>query len=106
MLVVEDIHWASAALLDLLEQLAETLAETQVLILCTARPEFLDHRPTWGAGKQNATALTLVPLSPEESARLVASLLGEGARAASTCAARSWRARRAIRSSSRRCSRC
>ena len=76
-LVVEDIHWASAALLDLLEQLAETLAETQVLILCTARPEFLDHRPTWGAGKQNATALTLVPLSPEESGRLVSSLLGE-----------------------------
>ena len=76
-LVVEDIHWASAALLDLLEQLAETLAETQVLILCTARPEFLDHRPTWGAGKQNATALTLVPLSADESARLVASLLGE-----------------------------
>ena len=76
-LVVEDIHWASAALLDLLEQLAETLSETQVLILCTARPEFLDHRPTWGAGKQNATALTLVPLSPEESGRLVSSLLGE-----------------------------
>ena len=76
-LVVEDIHWASAALLDLLEQLAETFTETQVLLLCTARPEFLDHRPTWGAGKQNATALTLVPLSAEESGRLVSSLLGD-----------------------------
>ena len=76
-LVVEDIHWASAALLDLLEQLAETFSETQVLLLCTARPEFLDHRPTWGAGKQNATALTLVPLSADESGRLVSSLLGE-----------------------------
>ena len=76
--VVEDIHWASAVLLDLLEHLAETLVDTRVLILCTARPEFLDLRPTWGAGKQNATTLALAPLSPDESAQLVSSLLGEG----------------------------
>jgi hypothetical protein len=74
---VEDVHWASAALLDLVEHLADTLAETRVLVLCTARPEFLDRRPTWGAGKQNATSLTLAPLSSDESARLVSSLLGE-----------------------------
>ena len=76
--VVEDVHWASAVLLDLLEHLAETLVDTRVLILCTARPEFLDLRPTWGAGKQNATTLALAPLSPDESAQLVSSLLGEG----------------------------
>ncbi|HET6173849.1 MAG TPA: adenylate/guanylate cyclase domain-containing protein [Gaiellales bacterium] len=76
-LVVEDVHWASAALLDLVEHLADTLAETRVLVVCTARPEFLDRRPTWGAGKQNATTLTLAPLSADESARLVSSLLGE-----------------------------
>jgi class 3 adenylate cyclase len=77
-LIVEDVHWASAALLDLLEHLAETLADTRVLIVCTARPEFLDLRPTWGAAKQNATTLALSPLSPDESAELVSSLLGEG----------------------------
>jgi len=76
-LVVEDVHWASAALLDLLEHLAETLSETRVLIVCTARPEFLDLRSTWGAGKLNATTLALAPLSPDESARLVSSLLGD-----------------------------
>ncbi len=75
-LVVEDVHWASAALLDLVEHLAETLAETRVLLVCTARPELLDVRPTWGAGKQNATTLALAPLSPDESATLVSSLLG------------------------------
>ena len=75
--MVEDVHWASAALLDLLEHLAETLAETQVLLVCTARPEFLDHRPTWGAGKQNATTLALAPLSRTSRRRLVSSLLGE-----------------------------
>ena len=81
-LVVEDIHWASAALLDLLEHLAETLADTRVLILCTARPEFLDLRPTWGAGKQNATTLALSPLSPERvrPARVVAARRGPDAR--------------------------
>ncbi|HYA09157.1 MAG TPA: adenylate/guanylate cyclase domain-containing protein, partial [Gaiellaceae bacterium] len=76
-LVVEDVHWASAALLDLVDHLAEALSETCVLIVCTARPEFLDLRPTWGAGKQNATTLALAPLSADESARLVSSLLGE-----------------------------
>jgi class 3 adenylate cyclase len=76
-LIVEDVHWASAALLDLLEHLADALSETRVLLVCTARPEFLDLRPTWGAGKQNATTLALAPLSQQESARLVSSLLGE-----------------------------
>ena len=76
-LAVEDVHWASGALLDLLEQLAENLAETRVLLLCTARIELLEMRPTWGAGKQNATALSLAPLSPADADHLMSSLLGE-----------------------------
>jgi class 3 adenylate cyclase/tetratricopeptide (TPR) repeat protein len=76
-LAVEDVHWASGALLDLLEQLAENLADTRVLLLCTARIELLEMRPTWGAGKQNATALSLAPLSPADAAHLMSSLLGE-----------------------------
>jgi class 3 adenylate cyclase/tetratricopeptide (TPR) repeat protein len=74
---VEDVHWASSALLDLLEQLAENLSDTRVLLLCTARIELLEMRPTWGAGKQNATALALAPLSSAEAAQLMSSLLGE-----------------------------
>ncbi len=74
---VEDIHWASSALLDLIEQLAENLADTHVLLVCTARLELLDVRPTWGAGKQNATALSLAPLSAADAAQLMSSLLGE-----------------------------
>ncbi len=76
-LAVEDVHWASGALLDLLEQLAENLADTKVLLLCTARIELLEMRATWGAGKQNATALSLAPLSPADAAHLMSSLLGE-----------------------------
>ncbi|TMK71380.1 MAG: hypothetical protein E6G49_09535, partial [Actinobacteria bacterium] len=74
---VEDVHWGSSALLDLLEQLAESLVDTRVLLVCTARLELLEVRPTWGAGKQNATTLSLAPLSPAESEELVVSLLGE-----------------------------
>jgi class 3 adenylate cyclase/tetratricopeptide (TPR) repeat protein len=74
---VEDVHWASSALLDLVEQLAEKLADTQVLLVCTARLELLEIRPTWGAGKQNATALSLTPLSPADAAQLMSSLLGD-----------------------------
>jgi class 3 adenylate cyclase/tetratricopeptide (TPR) repeat protein len=74
---VEDVHWASSALLDLVEQLAENLADTQVLLVCTARLELLEVRPTWGAGKQNVTALSLAPLSPADAGQLMSSLLGE-----------------------------
>jgi class 3 adenylate cyclase/tetratricopeptide (TPR) repeat protein len=74
---VEDIHWASGPLLDLIERLAERLAGTRVLLVCTARLELLETRPTWGAGKLNATTLSLTPLAPAEAAELVSSLLGE-----------------------------
>jgi class 3 adenylate cyclase len=75
--VIEDIHWASAALLDLVEHLVDRIADSCVLLVCTARPEFLAGHPSWGAGKQNATALSLTPLNAEESERLVSNLLGE-----------------------------
>jgi class 3 adenylate cyclase/tetratricopeptide (TPR) repeat protein len=74
---VEDVHWASGPLLDLIERLAERLTDTHVLLVCTARLELLELRPTWGAGKQNATTLSLTPLAQEEAAELVSSLLGE-----------------------------
>jgi class 3 adenylate cyclase len=73
--VVEDAQWASEPLLDLLETLADTLADTPVILICPARPELLETRPGWGAGKQNATSLTLMPLSRDESEQLVGALL-------------------------------
>jgi len=76
-LTVEDIHWASGALLDLLETLADGLTGTSVLVMCTSRTELLEMRPTWGAAKQNATALTLAPLDGEKASQLFSSLLGE-----------------------------
>jgi class 3 adenylate cyclase/tetratricopeptide (TPR) repeat protein len=76
-LAIEDIHWASEPLLDLLDHLADTLSDTSVLVVCPARVELLETRPAWGAGKQNAIALNLSPLRPDDARRLVTELLDE-----------------------------
>ena len=75
-LVVEDLHWADAALLDFLEQLVDQAGEVDLLILVTARPELLDRRPGWGAGGPDATTISLLPLDDEQTAMLIAALLG------------------------------
>ncbi len=73
-LVFEDIHWAEPALLDIIEDLTQW-SRAPLLVVCLARPEFLDGRPGWGGGKMNASAITLDPLTAEETRRLVAELL-------------------------------
>ena len=66
LVVIEDIHWASPPLLDLIEHLSDGLADGEVMIVCPSRPELLDMRPSWGGGKRNATAMTLSPLRAED----------------------------------------
>jgi len=73
-LVFEDLHWADPALLDTIDHLAEWAA-APLLLVCLARPELLDTRPSWGAGRTNATALTLPPLSYGDAHALVDGLL-------------------------------
>jgi class 3 adenylate cyclase len=75
-LVVEDIHWAEPTLLDLIEHLSDWTRDAQLLLLCLARPELLDERPTWGGGRPNAETLTLEPLAESEADELIESLLG------------------------------
>jgi class 3 adenylate cyclase len=76
--VWEDVHWAEPALLDAIDHVADWAGDAPILLLCTARPEFLDSRPAWGAGKQRASALTLPPLAADASTQLIANLLGGG----------------------------
>jgi class 3 adenylate cyclase/tetratricopeptide (TPR) repeat protein len=72
--VVEDIHWADPALLDLLEETADRV-EGPVLFVCPARPELTDRRPEWGGGKRNYSSIFLDPLTSDDSERLVGLLL-------------------------------
>jgi predicted ATPase/class 3 adenylate cyclase len=75
-LVFEDLHWADDALLDFVDSLADRVAGVALLVVCSARPELLERRPGWGGGKRNAATISLAPLSDEETARLLAALLG------------------------------
>jgi len=78
-LVFEDIHWADEALLAFIDHLVDHAADVPLLVLCTARPELLETRPTWGAGKRNASAILLQPLSEAETGQLLHGLLGRAA---------------------------
>jgi len=72
---VDDLQWAEPALLDLVEHLADWSRDAPIVLLCMARPEFLELRPGWGGGKVNAVSLLLEPLSASESEMLVESLV-------------------------------
>jgi DNA-binding SARP family transcriptional activator len=76
-LVFDDIHWGEETFLDLVEHLADSVRGAPILLLCLARPELLDVRPSWAGGKLNATSTLLEPLSEEESARLIDNLAGD-----------------------------
>jgi class 3 adenylate cyclase len=76
-LVFEDLHWADDALLDFLDHLVDWAADVPLLLVATARPELLVRRPGWAGGKPNTMIVSLVPLSEQDTARLVAALLDQ-----------------------------
>jgi len=76
--VIEDIHWADPALLQLLQELAEH-SEGPLMFVCLARPELTTRRPDWGGGWWNYSSLLLEPLSQGDAAELLNLLLIEAA---------------------------
>jgi class 3 adenylate cyclase len=75
--VFDDVHWGEPTFLDLVEHVADLSRGAPILLLCMARPELLDARPTWGGGKLNATNVLLEPLAPDETADLLTALAGD-----------------------------
>jgi hypothetical protein len=75
-LVFEDLHWADDGLLDFVDYLVDWAGSVPLLVVGSARPELLARRPGWGGGKPNAVTLSLAPLSDDDTARLIGSLLG------------------------------
>jgi class 3 adenylate cyclase len=75
MVLIEDIHWADDALLDLIEYVATRTTESSLLLLCTARPALLEKRPDWGGGKRNHVTVGLDALTPAATQQLVRELL-------------------------------
>ncbi len=69
-IVLEDVHWADDALLDVVEQLLGHSRLRFLLVVCTARPEFADRRPEWGA-RANSFSFTLERLDDDQTRRLL-----------------------------------
>jgi class 3 adenylate cyclase/tetratricopeptide (TPR) repeat protein len=76
--VLDDVNWGEPTFLDLVEHIAEWSRGAPILLVCLARPELLDERPTWAGGKLNSTSLLLEPLNDEEFDLLVSAHLGPG----------------------------
>jgi class 3 adenylate cyclase/tetratricopeptide (TPR) repeat protein len=73
--IVDDIHWAEPALLDLLIHLLDASTGAPILLLATARHDLIDSQPEW-AQREGSTRLVLQPLTEAAAAQVVANLLG------------------------------
>jgi len=83
-MVIEDLHWADAALVEFLEDLLVWSADAPIMVICTARPELYETHPAWGGGQRNSTTLSLATLSDEHIARLISALLDQAVLPAET----------------------
>jgi len=70
--MLDDVHWAEPTLLDLIEYLVGADIDGSVVLLCLARPELLDSRPSWTALGPSAHTLFIDPLSEIDSLALIA----------------------------------
>jgi tetratricopeptide (TPR) repeat protein len=69
-LVFEDLQEADPVLLDLIEQLVKEARKVPLMVLCVARWEFLEQRPTWAGGIADNVTLWVEPLTPGHAAEL------------------------------------
>jgi class 3 adenylate cyclase len=74
-LVFEDFHFADTGLLDFVDHLLEWARNAPIYVLTLARPDLIDKRPDWGAGKRNFVSLALDPLGPEAMRALLEGLV-------------------------------
>lgn len=73
-LALEDLHWADDGVLDLIQTIMEALEQGSLFIVCLARPELNERRPSWPGSPRNTTNIELRPLRQHEAEQLVASL--------------------------------
>jgi class 3 adenylate cyclase/tetratricopeptide (TPR) repeat protein len=74
-LVFEDMHHADSGLLDFIDHLLEWSRGLPIYIVTLARPELLERRPDWGAGKRSFTSIHLEPLSSDDMREMLAGLV-------------------------------
>ena len=74
-LVFEDLQWADGGLLDFVEHVLDWSRDRPIYLITLARPELLDRRPTWGAGRRSFTSLVPDPLPAEAMRELLLGLV-------------------------------
>jgi predicted ATPase/class 3 adenylate cyclase len=74
--VFDDVHWAEDLFLDLIEHVADSSAGVPLLLLCAARPELLDERSDFLAGRDHASRIEVTDLSRAEAAAVIGNLAG------------------------------
>ena len=74
-LLIEDVHWGEDDLCDLLESLVAQV-EGPLLVIATARPEFLERRPGWAGARRHCSHMSLEALPAAAATELLDELLG------------------------------
>ena len=73
--LIEDVHWADEELCDLLELIVARV-DGPLLVVATARPEFLERRPALCGARRNTSSLPLETLPATDTRELLERLLG------------------------------
>jgi len=73
--LIDDIHWAEPAFLDLMDHVLDSVENAPILLLATSRPDLLEKRPKWSE-RADSLCIELKPLSDEAATRVAENLLG------------------------------
>ena len=74
-MVFEDFHYADSGLIDFVDHLLEWSRTLPIYVVTLARPELIERRPDWGAGKRSFTSIFLEPLPAAAMRELLAGLV-------------------------------
>jgi class 3 adenylate cyclase len=74
-MVFEDLHHADSGLLDFIDHLMEWSRGVPITVITLARPDLLERRSDWGAGKRTFASIHLEPLSHDAMRELLAGLV-------------------------------
>ncbi len=75
LVLFDDIHWAEATFLDLIEQVVSGTTDAPLLLVCTTRHELVERLPEWSTGA-GTRRIELDRLSEEDTAAVAEHLLG------------------------------
>jgi tetratricopeptide (TPR) repeat protein len=76
-IVFDDIHWAEATFLDLIEHITQLLRDRPILVIAAARPDLLERRPNWIDHRERWLQVELDALSELEGTTLLRNLAGD-----------------------------